>query len=129
MNFFDFITKGNNKEDGSGKPDELADKSKQKAPRSSRHAKTRETQTTQQENDNSKNTIDMYHPKSYDEVADVIDGLLAGKPAIVYLTELSENTAQRVIDLLSGALYAINGNMGVIEKDIYIITPSGIRTN
>ena len=71
----------------------------------------------------------MYHPKSYDEVADVIDGLLAGKPAIVYLTELSENTAQRVIDLLSGALYAINGNMGVIEKDIYIITPSGVRTN
>lgn len=118
MNFFNYITKGGNKSD---------DRKKQAEPEKKRSAEGKNVSAGK--TGNAKNTIPSYHPKSYDEVADVIDSLLAGNPAIVYLNELSANTAQRVIDLLSGALYAINGNLGVIEKDVYIITPSGVRTD
>ena len=74
-------------------------------------------------------TIDTFKPTSFEEVADIIDVLLSGRPAIVYLTEVKDSTAQRVIDLLSGATYAINGSMGEIQKGIYLFTPNGIRTN
>ena len=76
----------------------------------------------------SNGNIEVFKPTSFDEVARIIDKLLEGKPAIVHLTDVRETTAQRVIDLLSGAIYAINGNLCELKKDVYIFTPSGIKT-
>lgn len=78
---------------------------------------------------NSNSNIDIFKPRSFDDVATIIDTLLAGRPAIVHLSEVRESTAQRVVDLLSGAVYAINGGVSELQKDIYIFTPNGVRTN
>ncbi|MBQ7374027.1 MAG: cell division protein SepF [Clostridia bacterium] len=77
----------------------------------------------------SNSNIDIFKPRSFDDVAKIIDTLLAGRPAIVHLSEVRESTAQRVVDLLSGAVYAINGGVSELQKDIYIFTPNGVRTN
>ncbi len=76
-----------------------------------------------------KSTIAEFSPKSYDEVAEIIDLLVEGKPAIVRLDGVSERTAQRVVDLLSGAIYAINGNLCELDRDLYIFTPNGVKAN
>ena len=73
--------------------------------------------------------IENFHPRSFDDVAVIIDHLLAGKPAIVHLTEVKPTTAQRVIDLLSGAIYVLNGNLCELKKEVYIFTPNGVRVN
>ena len=73
--------------------------------------------------------IDSFYPRSFDDIAGIIDHLLAGKPAIVHLTEVKPTTAQRVIDLLSGAIYVLNGNLCELKKDVYIFTPNGVRVN
>ena len=73
--------------------------------------------------------ITTFKPTSFEDVAEIINELLEGKPAIVNLTEVRENTAQRVVDLLSGAIYAINGNLCELQKDVYIFTPNGVKTN
>ena len=73
--------------------------------------------------------ISTFKPTSFEDVAEIIDQLLEGKPVIVNLTEVRENTAQRVVDLLSGAIYAINGNLCELQKDVYIFTPNGVKTN
>lgn len=73
--------------------------------------------------------ISTFKPTSFEDVAEIIDNLLEGKPVIVNLTEVRENTAQRVVDLLSGAIYAINGNLCELQKDVYIFTPNGVKTN
>lgn len=73
--------------------------------------------------------IEIFKPRSFDDVAKIIDTLLMGRPAIVHLSEVRESTAQRVVDLLSGAVYAINGGVSELQKDIYIFTPNGVRTN
>ena len=77
----------------------------------------------------SNSNIEIFKPRSFDDVAMIIDTLLAGKPAIVHLSEVRESTAQRVVDLISGAIYAINGGISELQKDIYIFTPNGIKTN
>ena len=77
----------------------------------------------------SNSNIETFKPTSFEEVAEIIDNLLDGNPVIVNLSEVRENTAQRVVDLLSGAIYAINGNLCELQKDVYIFTPNGVRTN
>ena len=69
--------------------------------------------------------ITEFRPRSFDDVASVIDMLLSGKPAIVYLTEVRDNTQQRVLDILSGAVYAINGSVGELGDEVYLFTPDG----
>lgn len=110
MSFFEFLTKG--PQDGGDKRKKVAESGKpvEKAPQP-------------------KSTITIFHPRSFDDVASIIDLLCEGKPAIVHLNEVSAATAQRVTDLLSGAVYAINGNMCELEKDIYIFTPNGVKVN
>ena len=68
-------------------------------------------------------SINRYYPRSFDDVAKIIDVLLSGDPVIINVTALENRTAQRVLDLMSGALYAINGNMCELEKEIYLFTP------
>lgn len=66
--------------------------------------------------------IDEFRPRSFDDVAAIIDCLMGGKPAIVYLTEVRDTTAQRVLDILSGAAYALYGNVGEIGDETYLFT-------
>ena len=94
--------------------------------------KTSDVQKLNSENDSlsaGNGNIENFRPRSFDDVAIIIDHLLSGKPAIVHLGEVKESTAQRVIDLLSGAIYVMNGNLCELKKDAYIFTPNGIRIN
>lgn len=77
------------------------------------------------ENKRKYDSIQEFRPRSFDDVADVIDLLLTKKPAIVYLTEVRDNTSQRVLDILSGAIYALNGSVGEIGDEVYLFTPDG----
>lgn len=73
--------------------------------------------------------IKIFQPNSFEDVADVIDILIMGKPAIVNLKELKDSTAQRVLDILCGAIYALKGGLCELETNIYVITPDGVETN
>lgn len=70
--------------------------------------------------------IKIFHPNSFEEVADIIDVLNMGKPAIVNLKELKDSTAQRVLDILCGAIYALKGGLCELETNIYVLTPDGV---
>ena len=112
MGFFDFITNSNKNNV----------KNKNNAQTSAR--------AQAKENDYSDSgSINRYRPKSFDDVAAIIDRLLNGEPVIVDVSAVSPQTAQRVVDLMSGAIYAIDGNMGELTKDVYVFTPRGVATN
>ena len=48
----------------------------------------------------------VYHPVSYEDTQSIIDNLKNRKPVIVNMEELELDTAQRILDFLSGAVYA-----------------------
>ena len=75
----------------------------------------------------SNGNIEVFKPTSFDEVARIIDKLLEGKPAIVHLTDVRETTAQRVIDLLSGAVYALGGGVCEVQKEVFMFSPDGVE--
>lgn len=72
--------------------------------------------------------MQIRHPRSFADVEEIIDRLREKQSVIVYLNEVSGGTAQRVTDMLSGAIYALGGGMAPLQKDMYIFTPDGVET-
>jgi cell division inhibitor SepF len=69
----------------------------------------------------------VFSPTSYDDVSTIIDSLKKGKTALVHLTELKTDTAIRVLDMLSGAIYALDGGVYEMQKNIFMFSPSGVE--
>ncbi len=71
--------------------------------------------------------VNICKPKSFNDVERVIGYLKEGKPSIVYLNKLKAQDCQRVLDMLSGAAYALNGGLYEIEQDIFMLTAGGMN--
>lgn len=66
----------------------------------------------------------VYHPVSYEDAQNIIDNLKARKPVIVNMEELDVAAAQRILDFISGAIYAINGTIAKISRGIFVVAPT-----
>ena len=71
--------------------------------------------------------VSIFAPKSYAEVEGIIDALKQGKTAMVHLDELKIETATRILDMLSGAIYALGGGVYEMKKQIFMFAPNGIE--
>lgn len=74
-----------------------------------------------------KGPVSVFSPTCYDDVETIINCLKTGKTAIVHLTGLKTETAIRILDLLSGAVYALDGGVYEMEKNIFMFSPSGVE--
>ncbi len=74
-----------------------------------------------------KNPTAVYSPQSYDDVQTIIDDLKKDKTVVVHLNKLKTETAIRVLDMLSGAIYALGGGVYEMEKNIFMFSPTGLE--
>lgn len=70
-------------------------------------------------------SVRVFKPTSFDDVCEIIDFLLLNKPAVVNMEAVKDDTTQRVMDILSGACYALHGDISEISQNIYLISPDG----
>ena len=66
----------------------------------------------------------VYHPVSYEDAQNIIDNLKARKPVIVNMEELDVAAAQRILDFISGAIYALSGTIAKISRGIFVVAPN-----
>ena len=66
----------------------------------------------------------VYHPVSYEDAQNIIDNLKSRKPVSVNMEELDVAAAQRILDFISGAIYAINGTIAKISRGIFVVAPN-----
>lgn len=66
----------------------------------------------------------VYHPVTYEDAQSIIDNLRSRKPVIVNMEDLDVATAQRILDFLSGALYALSGTIHKISRNIFVMAPN-----
>ena len=71
--------------------------------------------------------VAVFSPTSFDDVEVVIDTMKSGKNTVVHLTELKTETAVRVLDMLSGAIYALGGGVYEMSKNVFMFSPSGVE--
>jgi Uncharacterized protein conserved in bacteria len=65
-------------------------------------------------------------PKSFDECPKLVDNLKAKKPVIINLEKVESDTARKIFDFLSGATYALNGNVQKVANNIFIFAPENV---
>lgn len=79
-----------------------------------------------EENDK-KGPVAVFSPTSFADVEYIIDSIKSGKNTVVHLTELTDDTAVRVLDMLAGAVYALGGGVYEMGKNIFMFSPSGVE--
>ncbi|WP_066718312.1 cell division protein SepF [Clostridium sp. Marseille-P299] len=65
-------------------------------------------------------------PTSFEDSQDICDMLLSGRAAVINLEGFDVEVAQRVMDFVSGAVYAMNGKLHQISSYIFIISPDTV---
>lgn len=76
-----------------------------------------------------KGPVSVFSPTSFTDVENIIASIKSGKTVIVHLTELKAETAVRVLDMLSGAIFALDGGVYEMEKNIFMFSPTGVEIN
>lgn len=65
-------------------------------------------------------------PSSVDDSREITETLLAGRTVILNLEGMDLEIAQRIIDFISGATFAISGNLQKISNYIFLVTPTNV---
>lgn len=68
----------------------------------------------------------VYQALTYDDTQNIIDNLKSRKPIIVNLDSLEQDLAQRVLDFMSGAVYALDGTIQKVSRSIFVLVPSNV---
>ena len=71
--------------------------------------------------------VTIFDPKSYEDVQKMIDALKDNKNIIVHLEKIKKESALRIIDMLSGAIYALGGGVYEMEENIFMFSPTGVE--
>ncbi len=65
-------------------------------------------------------------PTSVADSKEITETLLAGRTVILNLEGMDLEIAQRIIDFISGAAFAISGNLQKISNYIFLVTPTNV---
>ena len=76
---------------------------------------------------NSSMKIVVHEPLSYDEAPGIIDDLKARKTVVVNLEQLELGIKRQIFDFVNGGVYAMEGNIQKVTKDIFIFAPSSVE--
>ena len=69
----------------------------------------------------------VIEPQSFDESPRLVDSLKAKKPVIINLENLETDVARKIFDFLSGATYALNGNVRKVANNIFVFAPENVE--
>jgi len=68
----------------------------------------------------------VMQPTSFDDAQDVCDHLKEKKPVVINLEYADKDTARRLIDFLSGAVYGVDGHIQKVSTTIFLIVPYNV---
>ncbi|MEC0369963.1 cell division protein SepF [Paenibacillus chibensis] len=69
----------------------------------------------------------LHEPRSYDEAQEIADHLRSHRTVVVNLQRVRTDQALRIIDFLSGTVYALGGGISKIGGNIFLCTPDTVE--
>lgn len=69
----------------------------------------------------------LVEPRTYEESQELADHLRSRRAIVVNLHHLHLDEAKRVVDFLSGTVYAIGGDIQKIGTNIFLCTPDNVE--
>lgn len=68
----------------------------------------------------------LLEPRAYSESQQIADHLKKRNTVVVNMKRVTSDQAKRIVDFLSGTVYAISGDMQKIGNGIFLCTPKNI---
>lgn len=65
-------------------------------------------------------------PTTIEDEIEIVDTLLSGRTVLINMEGLNLEIAQRIIDFVSGATYAMHGSLQKVSNYIFLATPNGV---
>lgn len=76
-----------------------------------------------------KSRINIHEAIEYDDGAKVIQSIAQDKTVVLNLELVEPDKKQRIFDFVNGGLFALDGKIEKVTKDIYILTPKGVQVD
>lgn len=65
----------------------------------------------------------VLQPTTYSDATEIAGHLKSKKPVVVNLEKLDKETARKIVDFLSGAVFALDGSMQKVSNGILLLVP------
>lgn len=70
--------------------------------------------------------ITVQEPLGYDEAPLIIDDLRLGKAVVVNFEQLEASVKRQIFDFINGGIYAIDGSIQKVTRDIFVLAPKNV---
>lgn len=94
------------------------------APRQTRRSAKQNVVSLQSIQQTSK--VILCEPRVYDEVQEIADHLKNRKTVVINLQRVNSDQGLRIVDFLSGTVYAIGGDINKLGANTFICTPENV---
>ncbi|HZG16717.1 MAG TPA: cell division protein SepF [Candidatus Bathyarchaeia archaeon] len=68
----------------------------------------------------------LFEPRNYNDAQDIADNLRHRRPVVINLQRVEKEQAKRIVDFLSGTVYALNGDIQKVGDHIFVCTPENV---
>ncbi|MEN1966959.1 cell division protein SepF [Lentibacillus sp. N15] len=68
----------------------------------------------------------LCEPRSYNEAQEIADNVVNRRAVVINLQRVDHNQAKRIVDFLSGTVYAINGDIQKLGAETFLCTPDNV---
>ena len=76
---------------------------------------------------NCKGKMILLEPRAYSESQQIADHLKNGNTVVVNMKRVTADQAKRIVDFLSGTVYALGGDLQKIGAGIFLCTPRDVN--
>src|SRR5690625_3987304 len=69
----------------------------------------------------------LCEPRTYNEAQEIADNIVNRRAVVINLERIDHHQARRIVDFLSGTVYAVNGDIQKLGSQTFLCTPDNIE--
>ena len=73
--------------------------------------------------------ISIHESITYEDGPKIIDDIINKKAAVLNIEMMEKEKKRQILDFVCGGIYALDGKIQEITKDIYLLVPKGVDVN
>ncbi|WP_042223843.1 cell division protein SepF [Oceanobacillus manasiensis] len=69
----------------------------------------------------------LCEPRTYNEAQEIADNIINRRAVVINLQRVDHQQAKRIVDFLSGTVYALNGDIQKLGAETFLCTPDNVN--
>lgn len=71
----------------------------------------------------------LHEPRTYNEAQEIADHIINRRSVVINLERVNHQQAKRIVDFLSGTVYAVNGDIQKLGAHTFLCTPDNVEVS